>query len=91
LSGAVFLFSNKKITFIFSGNSGKGKETMAMYFLINYVIEKYSNTQFVLDFEGGNISGLSYFYAGFGSENVPYTSYLKNNLPWFVNWLKKKK
>jgi len=89
VAGAVFVFTKSKMTFIFSGNSAAGKEMSAMFFLIDHAIQKHCNTNLVLDFEGGNIPGMSYFYGGFGSRIVTYTTFKQNNLPWYIKWFKK--
>jgi len=89
LAGAIFLISNGKITFLFSGNSKEGKEKSAMFFLINHVIQKYSNSNLILDFEGSNQHGLANFYKGFGSVNVPYFSLKINRLPLPLKLFKK--
>ncbi len=85
VTAAVFLNYGNKITFVFSGNSIEGKNMQAMTFLVDSVIKQYSDTEFLLDFEGSDNEGLARFYRGFGSESVKYSSLYFNNMSWFSN------
>ena len=81
--GALFLVSHHRITFLFSGNSGVGKETQAMTFLLDQVIKKFSGRSMIFDFEGSDDADLARFYHGFGGTPVAYPSFtyrLKNPL-----------
>ena len=75
ICGALFMVSHHRITFLFSGNSLKGKELHAMTFLIDQVIREFSSQPMVLDFEGSDDENLARFYQGFGSEPVSYPGY----------------
>ena len=75
ICGALFLKSHDRITFLFSGNSALGKETGAMTFLIDKVIEEFSGRSLTFDFEGSDDDQLSRFYRGFGSAPVSYPGY----------------
>lgn len=80
-AGAFFLRAGNRFIFLFSANNQSGKNTGAMYFLINEFIRQYAGTKYILDFEGSNDAGLARFYRGFGSTETNYLSVLKNNLP----------
>ncbi len=71
LAAGLFLFSKTQITFLFGCTSIFGRNNGAMTFLMDYVIKKYANTNYILDFEGSNISSISHYYQSFGAE--PYT------------------
>lgn len=88
IAGAFFVFNKNKATFIFSGNSSNGKKSRAIYFLIDYFIQKYSNTAITIDFEGGNTPQMASFYSGFGAHNVYYLSIKQNKLPMLLKWIK---
>jgi hypothetical protein len=87
-AGAFFLFSGNRAIFLFSAISEKGKETGAMFYLIDRFIRQNSKKQLILDFEGSNDPGLARFYRGFGAEETHYYSLWQNNLPRMVRWMK---
>lgn len=79
-AGAFFLQSKNKMIFLFSGLSNYGKETNAMFFLINSFIKDFSQNNITLDFEGSNDPNLARFYQGFGSVECNYPHVEFNNL-----------
>ena len=90
-AGAFFLASGNRKVFLFSGLSEKGKESGAMFYLIDWFIRENSENPLILDFEGSNDPGLARFYKGFGAEETSYYSVWQNNLPWLVRWMKRGK
>lgn len=66
---------------MFSGNSQRGKDVGALFFLLNSVVKKYAKSGFMLDFEGSQNEGLQRFYKGFGATEENYRFYKVNNLP----------
>ena len=72
ISGACFIGFCGKWTFLFSGNSASGKETGAMFYVIDRFICDYCNDSLFLDFEGSNNNGLYRFYKSFGSDEQKY-------------------
>jgi len=77
----IFIKFKNRITFLFSGNSKKGKDSGALFFLIDSVIKRYAKSGFILDFEGSENEGLNRFYSGFGSSEENYRVLKINNLP----------
>ena len=75
ICGAIFMKSHQRITFLFSGNNAKGKETQAMTFLIDQVIREYAAQPLTLDFEGSDDENLARYYHGFGAQQVLYPSF----------------
>ncbi|MDG5801019.1 hypothetical protein QA597_11670 [Marinilabiliaceae bacterium ANBcel2] len=67
LAAALFLFSNKRITFIAGCSSAEGIKQKSMFLLIDYIISKYSGEEILLDFEGSDNYGTARFYKGFGA------------------------
>lgn len=67
IAGGVFLFDAHRIIFLFSGLTPEGKETGAMPFLIDQIIEEFAGSHLTLDFEGSMDPGLARFYASFGA------------------------
>jgi hypothetical protein len=50
----------------------EGKETFAMFKIMDNIIQNYANSKFKLDFYGSNVKNIARFYEGFGSELVYY-------------------
>ena len=83
ICGVLFMLSHQRLTFLFSGNSKKGKEVQAMSFLMDQVIRKFAGQSLTFDFEGSDDDNLARFYQGFGGAPVFYPSFtyrLKNPL-----------
>ncbi len=79
-AGAIFLQSNRKIIFLFSGLNETGRQTGAMALLIDTFIREHQNRHLTLDFEGSNDPGLARFYKSFGSSVVTYPHLAINKL-----------
>lgn len=86
--GAFFITSHNKAIFLFSATTPEGKENGAMFLLIDSFIQKQSEKNLTLDFEGSNIEGLARFYSGFGAKPCEYYSLKKNKLPWYLKLIK---
>ena len=72
VAGAFFMMSHNRIVFLFSGSDESNKENHGLTFLLDHVIEKYSGTDKILDFEGSDNDGLARFYKGFGGKETTY-------------------
>ncbi|MEE9408763.1 MAG: hypothetical protein V3V28_11890 [Polaribacter sp.] len=88
LGGGLFLKSNNRITYLFSSFNSEGRKLQAASFLINNIIKRYVNSNFVLDFEGGNLPNIGSFFKSFGSKNEMYYQLENNSL---LNLLRLKK
>ena len=86
IAGAFFMISHNKIVFLFSGADESNKENHGLTFLLDYVIEKYSGTQNILDLEGSDNDGLARFYKGFGGEEKYYSELKFNKLNKLFNF-----
>jgi hypothetical protein len=86
VAGAFFMISHKKIVFLFSGADELNKEIHGLTFLLDFVIEKYSGTDYILDFEGSDNEGLARFYKGFGGKEIFYSELNFNKLNKFSNF-----
>ena len=73
LGGALFVFSTKRIVYLFSAFTELGRELQAASFLLNFMLKKSENSQLIFDFEGGNIPNMATFYNSFGAEEEIYT------------------
>lgn len=80
LSAAIFMKTDRRITFLFSGNSTRGKEKQAMTFMLDHVIRENAGKDMVFDFEGSDNEQLARFYLGFGGVEVKYPSLAFNRL-----------
>ena len=80
IAGAFFMMSHNKIVFLFSGADESNKESHALTFLIDYVIEKHSGSNLIFDFEGSDNDGLARFYKGFGGQEKYYSGLKFNRL-----------
>ena len=77
LSGVIFFKSNHRLYSIFLAQTQTGKEANTTSMIYQYVIEKYQNTAYILDFEGSNIHGVKTFIESFGAVNKPYVLWHK--------------
>ena len=86
VAGAIFMISHKKIVFLFSGANESNKDSHALSFLLDYVINRFSGTDNILDFEGSDNDGLARFYKGFGGEEKYYMGFKFNKLNKIYNF-----
>ena len=80
ICAAIFMKTDNRITFLFSGLTVEGKQRQAMTYLLDQVIQKYTNQPMTFDFEGSDDENLARFYLGFGGEETRYPSYCFNRL-----------
>ena len=87
-AGVLFLRSNGKVIYLLASSNKEGKESRAMFALIDHFINQNSESRLVLDFEGSNIESVARFYAGFGATPCEYNHISINKLPWFLKLFK---
>lgn len=80
LCAAIFMKTDKRMTFLFSGLNEEGKQRQAMTYLLDQVIQKHAKQSATFDFEGSDDDNLARFYLGFGGREVQYPSYTFNRL-----------
>jgi len=80
IGGAIFLKDKKRITYLMSAVSQTGRSKQSMTLIIDSVIEKYSNSNYVLDFEGSMIPGIAFFFKSFGAIKENYYLLSKNKI-----------
>jgi len=78
------LKTEKRIINLVPTSNQEGKEKSAMFFLLNYLIEKNAEKDMIFDFEGSRIEGVAHFYKGFGAQNEPYFFIQKNRPEWLI-------
>ena len=80
IGGSVFLLDIKRIVYLFSAVSQKGKEMQVGSLLLNSIIKKNSNSKRVLDFEGSMYPSIASFFKSFGAEKEIYSLFKKRLL-----------
>ena len=83
-----FLLSSKRCIFSVCASSEYGKSFQAMSLLVNHEINNNAGKNMIFDFSGSNIKGIAYFNSTFGAKQVEYPNIYRNNLPWFIKFLK---
>lgn len=66
------LKSGKRLINLLPISNDEGRETSAMFLLIENIIKEYSDSDKTLDFEGSMIDGVARFYKGFGAKEIFY-------------------
>lgn len=72
IAGLCFLISGQRIIYLVAVSDDEGKQTSAMFMLLDNVIRSHAQTNCLLDFEGSDIEGVARFYKSFGAVNRPY-------------------
>ena len=67
-----FIETRKRIVYMFSVMNPEGKKKQIASLIIDEVIEKYSKSEKILDFEGSMIEGVASFYKSFGARKEKY-------------------
>lgn len=81
-ASCVCFIDHRRIYFIMSTVTEKGKYNQANHYLIDQLIREFAGQHMLLDFEGSDIPGVAEFYRCFGAINEPYYFLKWNNLPW---------
>ena len=88
LAAAVILIDRNRLYNLVSCITQKGKLAQANYFLYDQLIQEFSNSKFILDFEGSDVKGIAEFYNRFNPQNEPYPFVKVNNLPALIKIFK---
>jgi len=86
ISGLCLLHSPQRLIYLLPVSNKEGKESLAMFKIVDEIIKNYANQNFLLDFAGSSIENISRFYQGFGAEKYFYP--MKKR--WSINDLIKK-
>lgn len=79
LVSAVFILIDKeRVTYLFPVTIETGLKFGAQFFIVDYLINKYSSQKITLDFEGSSVEGIARFYKGFGAKEERYSSIFFN-------------
>jgi hypothetical protein len=88
IASAVFFFSHKRAYYILVGNHPNGRTLGASHALIDAFIQDHAGQDLLLDFEGSDLRNLAFFYSSFGAVAESYPAFYKNDLPWWMKWLR---
>lgn len=77
LAGLFYLESKTKIVNLFNFTTSEGRSDKAMYLILSYLLNTYSNHDMSLDFEGSEIKSIAKFYSGFGASVKNYQIFTK--------------
>jgi hypothetical protein len=62
----------------------------ANHFLLDQIIQEFSEENLIFDFEGSERKGIKEFYQSFHPENQPYFQVSFNQLPYWQKWIRQK-
>lgn len=87
-AGGLFVFYQNQIIYLFNACYQAARKENGRTLLIDYVIRKYANSNYIFDFESPEVEQIAYFYKSFGAQEIPYPVLLNyNQLPFWVNVL----
>nr|MBA4167834.1 hypothetical protein [Chitinophagaceae bacterium] len=90
IASSGYLIYKNRITFIINGNNRQSLTNGASFLLKDYIIRKYSGSDYILDFEGSDNQDFARFYQQFGAETCEYYQAIKvNRLPGLLGWIKR--
>ena len=72
LALAILIKTKKRIVYLVSVSSLEGLKNKTMFNIVDRLIQKYADSNLVLDFEGSNIENIARFYQGFGAIQSNY-------------------
>ena len=72
LALAILIKTKKRIVYLVSVSSLEGLKNKTMFNIVDRLIQKYADSNLLLDFEGSNIENIARFYQGFGAIQSNY-------------------
>jgi hypothetical protein len=84
-AAAVLGYAVSRVIYLNGCSSEPGKETRAMFVLMDQLIEKSRGEYPVFDFEGSDLPGVARFFDGFGAYRTFYPRIIIRKLP-FIGW-----
>lgn len=72
IAALCLLESGNRIIYLMPISNNDGKNSYAMFSLIDFLIRENANTNKVIDFEGSRIEGVARLYKSFGAKYHPY-------------------
>jgi len=84
LAMGYFFIQDDRVTYLKGASTQEGRDTGAMYFLMDALINEYASTNRVFDFGGSKVESIAEFYRKLGGKDEIYLSFSKNELPWLL-------
>jgi len=81
IAAAIFVNFKGRIIYLISASNESGKNSRAMFAVVNYIIKKNAGSPKLLDFEGSMIEGIARFFKGFGAIPESYYRVKKSRIP----------
>lgn len=88
IAGSLFILFKNRITFILNANNSESLENGSTHLLMDAAIRKFSQKNFIIDFEGSDVESFARFYEQYGAEKEMYGYYRHNTLPQPLRWIK---
>ncbi|MEM9984992.1 MAG: GNAT family N-acetyltransferase, partial [Bacteroidota bacterium] len=82
--GGFFLLSADRIVNLFGASTPEGRKLHAMHFLLDALIERYSDKLNWFDFEGSEVPAIARFFASYGAIEQSYSHYFWDRSPKWV-------
>lgn len=76
-----------RIIYLTPVSNAEGKQKSAMFFLIDWLLQRHASSGKLFDCEGSQIPGVARFYAGFGAQPQNYFSIHRCRPQWLINLL----
>ncbi len=89
LSMALLLKDEKRLYLLLNSTNSIGRSFAANHFLLDKIIQEFSEEALILDFEGSERKGIKEFYESFQPKYQPFFHYRFNKLPFLINWGRK--
>ncbi len=88
LSIALLLKDEKRLYLLLNSTNPNGRIFAANHFLLDQIIQEFSEEALLFDFEGSERKGIREFYESFHPECQLFFHYRFNKLPFLINWIR---
>jgi hypothetical protein len=82
-AAAILGYAESRVIYMNGCSNTSGKETRAMFVLMDRLINLSREKYPVFDFEGSNLPGIARFFDGFGGFSTVYPRIVKTKIPFF--------
>jgi hypothetical protein len=72
IAALCLLHSRQRLIYWLPVSNQEGKNGLAMFRIINEIIQKYENQEFIFDFSGSSVPNIARFYQGFNAKMQSY-------------------
>jgi hypothetical protein len=83
-AAAVLSWSETRVIYMNGTTSEAGKESRAMFVLMDRLIQRGRQKACIFDFEGSNIPGVARFFEGFGGRRTLYPRIILRRFPFLL-------